>query len=116
VLKVKLNHDPAPRISEELEDISSRLSQLWDFVELWDNAIRAFPAELHTLAPLIDSPSISVGVGKQNTLLTGASHAQKPKQHYNLLEKRILTFGFDRFLLSNLNIFMWRSFALCRLG
>ena len=97
----------------DLAYMSGKLSKIWDFLEHWDYAVVTFPGELCYLAPLIDSPNALGERDGQFTLLTSPGRGVDAHRRYNLLDRRYLGWGFDRFMLSDQNVFMWQSLMPC---
>jgi nucleoside-triphosphatase THEP1 len=109
IIELKFRDDLNWQIRKDLEEISLKLSRLRSFLELWGDVLSGWPEEIHTFWPLIDSPNRLLGHGRQGCLLTGARLSQVPEHLHDMLEKRTVKFGFDRFILADLNIFLWQS-------
>ncbi len=106
VLDMKLGLDPSntsTRTLEDMEYISSKISRLWNFVEVWDGSVAVFPDEIYTLASMIDSPKRTCGLGKQRTLLPSETSGPVTRQLYNMLDARTIGFGVDRLCLVTLS-------------
>jgi nucleoside-triphosphatase THEP1 len=95
--------------SADLDKISLRLSQFRSFLEPWGDIVSIWPQEIHNLWPLIEVSTRLVGHGKQGFLMTGARFLRAPERLHDMLEKRSVKYGFDRFILGDLNIFLWQS-------
>jgi NACHT domain len=90
-----------------LRKISGRLSKLSTFLNSWDATIRNFPDEIHILAPLLET---SFSAHKlQDVLITRHPQRTDSAKLYNLLDSLTLPRSYDRFMLSDLHIFMWQS-------
>jgi hypothetical protein len=109
IVELKFRNDISPLASDHLEAIALKLSRVGAFLELWGDALSFFPGETLTFWPLVDSPNRLPGSGRQGCLMTGSRFSQAPERLHDMLEKRTVAYGFDRFLLADVNIFLWQS-------
>jgi hypothetical protein len=109
IIELKFRADVTPRSYEDLEAIATQLSRVATFLEIWGDALSGWPEESRNLWPLVHSPNRIQGCGRQGCLMTGSRFSQAPERLHDMLEKRTVAYGFDRFLLADLNIFLWQS-------
>ena len=89
--------------------IASKISQLWNFIETRENALKVFPSEIYNVDSTIDSSGRSNHHAKQQTLLTSNGAKEEERRLYNLVDGQFIGFGVDRFLLGATSIFSWNS-------
>ena len=109
IVELKFRNDISPLVSKYLEAVASKLSRVGTFLELWGDVLSSLPEETLTFWPLVDSPNRLSGHGRQGCLMTGSRFSQAPERLHDMLEKRTVAYGFDRFLLADINIFLWQS-------
>ncbi|KAM5354913.1 hypothetical protein ACJ41O_001559 [Fusarium nematophilum] len=91
-----------------LESTSTTLSKIRGFLWQWEDAVTQFPREVYHLSALIGNPNVSRGSGRQDIVFTGRC-LYRPEHLHDMLECKMLNTWYDRFLLGDLNIFMWQS-------
>ena len=106
VLKLKMNPFGA-EYSESLEIIAHKLSLLQRLGTYWRTALQEYPREVYNLALHLESPSRIIG--QRNIRATKHPNPAINGKAYSLLDKVQLHRGFDRFLLTDLHVVMWRS-------
>ncbi|GLA03419.1 hypothetical protein AnigIFM60653_003038 [Aspergillus niger] len=90
-----------------LRKISRKVSELSNFLNSWGTVIQNFPDEIHILAPLLEK-SFSTHPSQQ-VFLTRFLELSKTSRLYDSPDGMMLPSTYDRFLLSDLHVFVWRS-------
>lgn len=99
-------------LQQQIYSIDGTLRLLLRFQALWGLGASSCPGELFVLAPLVKDPYSMVGQFRQQSLLL-QDFASTTNHQEALLDKRHLDDQFDRFLLTDMSIFMWNSLMPC---
>ena len=104
---------PTNRVIHQKADIAvsiaGKISRLWSFIELWESAIRVFPAEIHNVDCTINSLGTPSCSRQQQHLLTSEEMKERERRLYNMVDGQFIGYGVDRFLLGTTSIFSWNS-------
>ena len=104
---------PTNRVIHKYADIAvsiaGKISRLWGFIERWELALRAFPAEIHNVDCSITPSSAPSYSRKQQHLLTSDDMKERERRSYNMVDGQFIGYGVDRFLLGATSIFSWNS-------
>ncbi|KAK3693427.1 hypothetical protein B0T22DRAFT_40183 [Podospora appendiculata] len=98
---------------QQIYAIDKALRSLMRFDGLWGQGFTWFPGELNNLAPLLHHPYRLAGPGCKQQSLIMQDFVSVNAHHGRMLDNRHLNDEFDRFLLTDTNIFMWTSLMPC---
>lgn len=107
ILKLQLQEPQSLQCQSQLREISVRLSMIANFLNSWDNTIVELPEQIHIVAPLLYNDFSENE--RQNVLITRHPNRSLNAKVYNMLDRVYLPVGYDRFMLSDLHIFIWQS-------
>lgn len=95
--------------AQDMVFIERKLSHLWEFIDTWDQGLRACPPEIYDLEPFIDVPDWRGGTRAQQMMLTEDTFKRDNQRMYNLIDGQRVGFRCDRFLIAAQTVFSWHS-------
>ncbi|KAK3335249.1 hypothetical protein B0T19DRAFT_452137 [Cercophora scortea] len=98
---------------QQIYAIDKAVRSLLRFDGLWGQGFTWFPSELDNLAPLLHNPYRLAGPKYKQQSLIMQEFVSANAHHAKALDNRHLNEEFDRFLLTDTNIFMWTSLMPC---